>query len=164
MVADEVVDISPPDRAEGDYIVQTKSGESFGVRYVYLALGHLQRAKTEEYQHNDRYYHDPYPITRLIEEIPKSATVGIVGTRLSAIDVVLGLASGGHQGEIHCVSRGGRLPAVRGDRGRYEFMRLDRNELVKQLVQTQLHLLNDQIDRDDFDSANTDRTREKTDG
>ena len=140
MVVDEVVDISPPDRAEGDYTVQTKSGESFGVRYVYLALGHLQRTKTEDYQRHDRYYHDPYPITRLIEEIPKSATVGIVGTRLSAIDVVLGLVSGGHKGEIQCVSRGGRLPAVRGDHGRYEFMHLERNELIKQLVHTQAKL------------------------
>lgn len=140
MVVDEVVDISPPDRAEGDYTVQTKSGESFGVRYVYLALGHLQRAKTEDYQRHDRYYHDPYPITRLIEEIPKSATVGIVGTRLSAIDVVLGLVLGGHKGEIHCVSRGGRLPAVRGDHGRYEFMHLERNELIKQLVHAQAKL------------------------
>ena len=140
MIVDEVVDISPPRRAEGDYTVQTKSGESFAVRYVYLALGHLRRAKTEDYQRHHRYYHDPYPVTRLIREIPKSATVGIVGTRLSAIDVVLGLVSGGHKGEIHCASRGGRLPAVRGDHGRYEFMHLERNELIKQLVHTKAKL------------------------
>ena len=140
VIIDEVVDIAPPDAAEGDYVVQTKSGRVVEARYVYLALGHLDRAKTDAYQDHDRYYHQPYPIARLTREIPKEATVGVIGTRLSAIDVVLGLVGEGHKGRIHCVSRGGRLPAVRGDHGRYEFRHLERDELVKKLVHTKAKL------------------------
>lgn len=140
VIADEVVDISPPNPAECEYVVRTKSGAACRVRYVYLALGHLPRAKTDEYQFHDRYYHDPYPIARLVEEIPKASTVGVIGTRLSAIDVVLGLVAGGHQGKIHCISRGGRLPAVRGEPGRYKFMHIERDELVEQLVRTKAEI------------------------
>ena len=140
VIVDEVVDIAPPEAADGNYVVHTKSGKVVEVRYVYLALGHLDRAKTEAYQNHERYHHHPYPISRLIREIPKESTVGVIGTRLSAIDVVLGLVGEGHTGKIHCVSRGGRLPAVRGDHGRYEFMHLERDELVKQLVHTKAKL------------------------
>lgn len=140
VIVDEVVDISPPNPAECEYVVHTQSGATYRVRYVYLALGHLPRAKTEAYQFHDRYYHNPYPIARLAEEIPKASTVGVIGTRLSAIDVVLGLVAGGHQGKIHCISRGGRLPAVRGEPGRYEFMHIEREELIRQLVRTKAEI------------------------
>ncbi|MDE0443848.1 MAG: FAD/NAD(P)-binding protein [Gammaproteobacteria bacterium] len=140
VITDEVVDIAPPDAADGDYVVRTKSGKAVEVRYVYLSLGHLDRAKTDAYQDHDRYYHQPYPITRLTRAIPKEATVGVIGTRLSAIDIVLGLVGEGHKGKIHCVSRGRRLPAVRGDHGRYEFMHLERDELVRKLVHAKAKL------------------------
>lgn len=139
-IMDEVVSVSPPNLAVDDYLLRTKSGESFAARYVYLALGHLTRQKTEDYQRHERYYHDPYPIARLTREIPKESTVGVIGTRLSAIDIVLGLVAGGHRGKIHCVSRKGRLPAVRGDQGRYEFMHLERDKLAKQLVHARAKL------------------------
>ena len=139
-ITDEVVGVSPPNLATEDYVLQTKSGVSLGARYVYLALGHLKRLKTGDYQHHERYYHNPYPVARLTREIPKESTVGVIGTRLSAIDVVLGLVSEGHRGKIHCVSRGGQLPAVRGEQARYDFMHLERDQLAKQLVHTKAKL------------------------
>ncbi|MDE0367032.1 MAG: FAD/NAD(P)-binding protein [Gammaproteobacteria bacterium] len=132
-IAEEVVDIEPPDTPERNYSVHTESGTCFEARYIYLALGHLDRVKSEDYQYQDRYYHNPYPISRLIEEIPRDAAVGIIGTRLSAIDVTLGLAGAGHAGEVVCVSRGGRLPAVRADQGKHEFRNLEREDLFKEL-------------------------------
>ncbi|MDE0488797.1 MAG: hypothetical protein F4Z95_04075 [Gammaproteobacteria bacterium] len=133
LIAEEVVDIAPPGAPERNYSVHTDSGARFEARYIYLALGHIERTRSEEYQFRNRYYHNPYPITRLIEEIPRDAAVGVIGTRLSAIDVVLGLAGAGHAGEIVCVSRGGRLPAVRADQGQYEFRKIEREDLRKQL-------------------------------
>ena len=141
-ITEEVVDIEPPDTPERNYCVHTHSGTRFEARYIYLALGHLDRAKSEDYQFRDRYFHNPYPVTRLIEEIPRDAAVGVIGTRLSAIDIALGLARAGHTGEITCVSRGGRLPAVRADQGKHEFKNLEREDLFKQLNgrQTKLRL------------------------
>lgn len=132
-IEDEVVDIEPPAAPEGRYHLHTTSGARYQARYVYLALGHLERFRTEDYQYQDGYYHTPYPIARLIREIPPTARVGVIGTRLSAIDVALGLAAAGHEGGVVCVSRGGRLPAVRADRGKYEFRQLEREDLQKAL-------------------------------
>ena len=134
LVRDEVVDIGAPDGPEGSYTVRTHARGDFAVGYVYLALGHLAPARTLAHQHADGYYHNAYPIRRLVEEIPKDAKVGVLGTRLTAIDVALGLVGGGHTGAIHLVSRRGLLPSVRADRGRYTFQRLEREDLVKRLA------------------------------
>ncbi|MCY4012941.1 MAG: FAD/NAD(P)-binding protein [Gammaproteobacteria bacterium] len=134
LVQDEVVDIAAPAEPGGTYALRTRAGDEFAVAYVYLALGHLQPARTEVYQSADGYYHNAYPIRRLVEEIPAEAWVGVLGTRLTAIDVALGLVGGGHTGAIHCVSRRGLLPAVRADRGKYTFQQLEREDLVKRLA------------------------------
>ena len=134
LVQDEVVDVAAPTEPEANYTVRTRAGDDFSAEYVYLALGHLEPARTEVYQHADGYHHSAYPIRRLVEEIPKEANVGVLGTRLTAIDVALGLVGGGHTGAIHCVSRRGLLPSVRADRGRYTFRRLEREDLVKRLA------------------------------
>ena len=134
LVQDEVVDITAPAESEGNYALRTRAGHDYGAEYVYLALGHLEPARTEDYQSADGYCHNAYPIRRLVEEIPKEARVGVLGTRLTAIDVALGLAGGGHTGAIHCVSRRGLLPSVRADRGRYTFQQLEREDLVKRLA------------------------------
>ena len=92
------------------YAIKTKGGKLCDARYVYLALGHLERKQTHSYQSHERCYNQPYPIRRLQEEIPKDARVGVIGTRLSAIDVTLGLASAGHTGSVTCISRSVACP------------------------------------------------------
>ena len=133
LVEDEVVDIAPARGTGTGYRLFTRAGVRYEARYVYLALGHLPPRKTEEYQHQECYHHTPYPIRDLADRIPGEATVGVIGTRLSAIDVALGLPATGHSGQIHCVSRGGRLPAVRADQGRYRFRELEREDLKRRL-------------------------------
>ncbi|MCY3813369.1 MAG: FAD/NAD(P)-binding protein [Gammaproteobacteria bacterium] len=134
LVQEEVVDTAAPAEPEGNYTVCTRAGNDFAAEYLYLALGHLEPARTEAYQYADGYFHNAYPIRRLVEEIPKEAKVGVLGTRLTAIDVALGLVGGGHTGAIHCVSRRGQLPSVRADRGKYTFRQLEREDLVKRLA------------------------------
>ena len=134
LVQDEVVDIARPAEPDGSYSLRTRAGDDFAAEYLYLALGHLEPARTEVYQSADGYYHNAYPIRRIVEEIPKQARVGVLGTRLTAIDVALGLVGGGHTGAIHCVSRRGLLPSVRADRGKYTFQQLEREDLVKRLA------------------------------
>jgi uncharacterized NAD(P)/FAD-binding protein YdhS len=126
LVPEEVLDLDP---INGGYILQTSGSKSWKCKYVYLALGHLESKTQKTYQEHERYYHNPYPINQLIHEIPKNASVGVIGTRLSAIDVALGLTASEHVGPITCISRGGRLPAVRAEYGTHEFKDIKREEL-----------------------------------
>jgi uncharacterized NAD(P)/FAD-binding protein YdhS len=56
---------------------------------------------------------DPYPLARSLDGVPTPASVGVLGSGLTAIDVVLGLLSVGHRGPVRLLSRTGVLPAVR---------------------------------------------------
>lgn len=55
----------------------------------------------------------PYPLRQSLAEVPAHASVGVVGSGLTAIDVVMALRARGHQGPISLMSRKGCLPAVR---------------------------------------------------
>lgn len=55
---------------------------------------------------------DPWD-TNSIREIPKAASVFIVGTGLTAADVIASLAARGHTGKIVAISRRGHLPLSR---------------------------------------------------
>ncbi|SDH46510.1 Uncharacterized NAD(P)/FAD-binding protein YdhS [Lentzea fradiae] len=59
------------------------------------------------------YVGNPYPIRDSLARVPANARVGVVGSGLTAIDVVMGLRARGHQGPVTLVSRNGKLPAVR---------------------------------------------------
>lgn len=111
VVHDEVVDLSRADDS-GRYSLHTAS-EPMTFDFVYLCQGHLNSNKDERYVNNDQYTHSVYTVAGLIAKIPKTASVGILGTRLSAIDAIIALRESGHQSAIHCHSRSGRLPAIR---------------------------------------------------
>lgn len=129
VINDEVTNIV---KTSNTYKVISKSNIYHG-SYIYLALGHLEKKLDSNYKDNYRYYHNPYPINKLITEIPKGASVGIIGSRLSAIDVALGLKAGGHKGKLTSISRRGRLPAVRAERGDYKFKDINRESLLELL-------------------------------
>ena len=59
------------------------------------------------------YVEDPYPIAGLLPTLAADAAVGVLGSGLAAVDVVVGLQARGHRGEISLYSRGGILPSVR---------------------------------------------------
>ncbi|BFU45572.1 FAD/NAD(P)-binding protein [Krasilnikovia sp. MM14-A1004] len=59
------------------------------------------------------YHRDPYPLRDSLADVPVRARVGIVGSGLTAVDVVMALRARGHQGPISLASRRGLLPAVR---------------------------------------------------
>ncbi|MDQ6216243.1 hydroxyacylglutathione hydrolase, partial [Achromobacter insolitus] len=54
----------------------------------------------------------------LASGIAADAPVCVVGTSLSAVDAVAALRQAAHRGPILCVSRNGRLPAVRSPHNR----------------------------------------------
>lgn len=117
-VHDEVVNISFSH--DGRVVVSTKGNLSFSSDHVVLSCGN---ARSLEYQHlegTQGFFSSPYPIKRTSRLIQKQASVAIVGSRLSAIDAVIGLTANGHEGPITLHSRTGALPSVRGSQGRYQ--------------------------------------------
>ena len=96
---------------------------------VLLATGHWSEAS--RYEH---YYPSPWPAQRLLEGIPPSANVGIIGSSLSAIEVALTLSAEGvfvrnpdgklcyrgsdNRRRMTFYSRNGLLPGVRGRIGK----------------------------------------------
>ncbi|QJI20620.1 MULTISPECIES: FAD/NAD(P)-binding protein [unclassified Pseudomonas] len=117
-VHDEVVSMSFSH--DGRVVVLTKGNLSFPSDHVVLSCGN---ARSLEYRHMasaEGFFSSPYPIKRTCRLIQKQASVAIVGSRLSAIDAVIGLTANGHEGSITLHSRTGALPSVRGTQGRYK--------------------------------------------
>ncbi|MGI5291145.1 FAD/NAD(P)-binding protein [Nonomuraea polychroma] len=55
---------------------------------------------------------DPYPLAYTLGQVPAAAGVAVIGSGLTAVDVVVSLAARGHAGRITLVSRSGMLPHV----------------------------------------------------
>ncbi|WP_405799731.1 FAD/NAD(P)-binding protein [Streptomyces sp. NBC_01506] len=55
---------------------------------------------------------DPYPLARTLDRVPPGSDVAVVGSGLTAVDVVVSLAARGHTGPITLLSRSGVLPHV----------------------------------------------------
>lgn len=94
--------------------------------YTVLACGTLSKNSSSSNGHSN-IYSNPYPINVLKSSIKTDSSVSIIGSRLSAIDAVIGLIEGGHQGKIYMHSRSGLFPSVRGTQGRYKNKFLDNN-------------------------------------
>jgi uncharacterized NAD(P)/FAD-binding protein YdhS len=65
------------------------------------------------------YVRTPYPLASTLPTVAADARVGVIGSGLTAVDVVLSLAANGHRGPITLMSRRGWLPAVRRPRVDY---------------------------------------------
>lgn len=117
-VHDEAVSLSFAH--DGKVVVLTRGNLSFPSDHVVLSCGN---ARSLEYQHlatSEGFFNSPYPLRRTCRLIPKHASVAIVGSRLSAIDTLIGLKTNGHVGPITLHSRTGALPYVRGTQARYK--------------------------------------------
>ncbi|MFI9203046.1 FAD/NAD(P)-binding protein [Streptomyces sp. NPDC053048] len=54
----------------------------------------------------------PFPLSRTLPAVPADCHVGILGSGLTAVDLVAGLATRGHRGPVTLASRSGALPSV----------------------------------------------------
>lgn len=106
-----VVKVQP--RPEGGAVVQGADGTQIEAARVVLCNGNLPSVTFAELSDSPRYFNSPYPVADMTRTVGETDDVCIVGTSLSAIDAIVALHAAGHRGVIHCVSRNGRLPAVR---------------------------------------------------
>lgn len=83
----------------------------YSVNYIVLSTGHMPSTSYTDLIGNAKYIHNPWD-DNLFSQINPNATIGILGTRLTAIDVLLKLENNNHKGKIYMASRSGLLPAV----------------------------------------------------
>ncbi len=125
----EVVDLAP----YGDtFQIKTRCGGSYAVDCVVLACGTFKADKDRAAA--GTVFNDPYPVKRLVNTIQREGRVGIIGSRLGAIDATIGLTEAGHRGKIFIFSRSGYFPWVRGTQGRYECRYLN-SDTVRALIE-----------------------------
>ena len=96
----------------GDLLVDLEEGGTLCSRHVVLAMGNW-RPRTPSFMDGSamsaRYIADPWDAAAL-GRIEPGDRVLLIGTGLTAVDVVLSLTERGHLGTIHAVSRHGLLP------------------------------------------------------
>ncbi|HEY3740046.1 MAG TPA: FAD/NAD(P)-binding protein, partial [Bryobacteraceae bacterium] len=85
------------------------NGERITADRVVLALGNPAPCPLEAV--GERYHNTPWERGALTG-VPSKAAVLLVGSGLTAVDAFLALDAQGHQGDIYCVSRRGKLPHV----------------------------------------------------
>jgi uncharacterized NAD(P)/FAD-binding protein YdhS len=90
----------------------TSSGGALTYQAVILSLGTPRPADVYQLTGRPGFVVDPYPLT---EPIEPGATVTILGSNLSAVDIAVALLHRGHAGPIRLMSRNGMLPSVRAN-------------------------------------------------
>jgi uncharacterized NAD(P)/FAD-binding protein YdhS len=108
VIEDEVSDI---DIKESTYEVIFGGGK-IRSDYVILALGTPKPCNYTELREYPEYIDFPYPASKILDKVKNDATVGVLGSSLSAIDTIMTLVDNGHRGEIILFSPDGLLPRV----------------------------------------------------
>ncbi|MEV5573747.1 FAD/NAD(P)-binding protein [Spirillospora sp. NPDC052269] len=95
-----------------DLRIRTEDGREHEADRLVLCVGSGTPADLYGLDGTPGYVTDPYPLARTLADVRPEASVAIIGSRLTAVDVAVSLAARGHDGPISLVSRGGMLPHV----------------------------------------------------
>jgi uncharacterized NAD(P)/FAD-binding protein YdhS len=95
---------------QGRWHCRFASGRTAEYDRMVLALGHLPSTRYSRHEGGPRFLSDPWGDLTL----PPNARVGVIGTRLTGVDVALALRERGHRGPVLLASRSGWLPSVKG--------------------------------------------------
>ncbi|MCT9081059.1 FAD/NAD(P)-binding protein [Streptomyces fulvoviolaceus] len=102
--------------------------DHFVFGHVFLCLGDLPSTEYLEFTKLPTYVHSMWQGAGL-EAIDPDATVGILGTSLTAVDALLQLRAAGHRGPVTCFSRRRSLPKVQGPRVRHTLRHVTEDNL-----------------------------------
>lgn len=109
-IQDEAVAIDGEGEKKKVYLA---SGKVVGTDQVVLALGHLPPAHPQvrdaSFYQSYRYVNQVWD-SHSLKQIEPQSSVLILGSGLTAVDVVMSLYQQGHRGKIHLLSRRGLLP------------------------------------------------------
>lgn len=110
VVADRVVAVT---RSGGPGLVtRTRGGDEHVADQVVLCVGGGTPQDHYGLEGVPGFVRDPYPLADTLGQVPEGAGVAVIGSGLTAVDVVVSLAARGHAGPITLVSRSGVLPYV----------------------------------------------------
>ncbi|HYL27493.1 MAG TPA: FAD/NAD(P)-binding protein, partial [Candidatus Nitrosotalea sp.] len=115
-ISDRVVTIA---RAGEKFALETASGVGFAARSIVLATGNAlpnDAFLPLELRLHPGYVADPWRY----DYRGVSGHVLIIGSGLTALDVLVALKASGHRGTVHVLSRRGRYPEVHADVARYD--------------------------------------------
>lgn len=111
IVREAVTDLA---RQDGVLLARTADDRSlFTLDHVVLCVGTGLPADPYGLTGAPGFVADPYPVVRRLAGIGERDRVVVLGTGLTAVDVVLSLTAAGHTGEVVMASRRGVLPGVR---------------------------------------------------
>ncbi|SFJ31074.1 FAD/NAD(P)-binding protein [Albimonas pacifica] len=96
------------------WTAELATGRTLRADQVLLTIGNLPSSRLRRLEGATGFIPHAWPARRL-EAIPRDARVGVVGTSLTAIDVLATLESQEHEGPVTWGSRSGLLPRVRPD-------------------------------------------------
>ncbi|MGC9542871.1 FAD/NAD(P)-binding protein [Streptomyces sp. UG1] len=100
-------------RLPNQVLLRTGPGSSRAFDYVVLSVGGDSPKDVYGLGGTPGFVGDPYPVSGTLEDIGEDEHVAVIGSGLTAVDIVLSLAARGHQGPISLLSRRGVLPGVR---------------------------------------------------
>ncbi|MFI9812722.1 FAD/NAD(P)-binding protein [Saccharothrix variisporea] len=111
IVRDHVVraEESGPD----ELVLGTSAGDAVTVDHAVLCFGAGTPVDVFGLAGTAGFVAEPYPTASALARVAPDADVVVIGSGLTAVDVVLGLDHLGHEGRIRLVSRRGVLPGVR---------------------------------------------------
>jgi uncharacterized NAD(P)/FAD-binding protein YdhS len=104
--------VSSAARLPNQVLLRT-GGSSRAFDYVVLSVGGDRPKDVYGLDGTPGFVADPYPVSGTLEGIGDDEHVAVIGSGLTALDLVLSLAARGHQGPISLLSRRGVLPGVR---------------------------------------------------
>ncbi|MEW2457320.1 FAD/NAD(P)-binding protein [Streptomyces albus] len=101
-------------RGAGHLVLRTAGGTAHApFDHVVLAVGGGRPRDHYGLAGRPHFIGEPYPLAATLPAVGPDDEVAVIGTGLTAVDVVLGLAARGHRGPVALLSRQGVLPAVR---------------------------------------------------
>lgn len=99
-------------RSGDQWQIQLASGTTSVADHLVLVPGTPKPDNYPELEGIKNYFGFPWPSYPIIDNIPKHADVGLLGSSLSAIDTIMTLTDNGHQGKISLYSPDGLMPRV----------------------------------------------------
>lgn len=117
LVKGEVIDITCKNRCHD---VLFADGSAVKSDYTVIAPGNFPSAFLNELKGSEGYIPYPWPVSGILDTVPRDAPVCILGSGLSAIDTFFTLMENNHRGKVTFLSRRGFLPKVQGDFRKHE--------------------------------------------
>ncbi|SFB54555.1 Uncharacterized NAD(P)/FAD-binding protein YdhS [Amycolatopsis marina] len=107
----------------------TRTGGTHTLDHAVLCVGGGRPLDHYGLEGSPGFVLEPYPLARTLYGVPDGSHVVVIGSGLTAVDIVAALAANGHSGPITLLSRQGVLPYVQQTPVKLEFRHLTRENL-----------------------------------